>query len=340
VRFEPAYPFPGSPGSVKVNDLSPTPSGRHYAAYVTTRVRITEPLAAEFGLRWDDDTYTPQGNEQFGPRVNVVYQAAPRTRLRASWGIYQQSQGINELQVEDGVDRYFRPQRAYHEILGLEQGLPSSFTLRLEGYIKDYRDLRPRFESLYDPTSIIPELRWDRIAIAPNSARAEGVEFLLTRKSASPWNGWLNYAWSRVVDRENGTDTRRSWDQTNNVGGGITWSEGGWQATIAGTYHTGWPTTPVRVIGTTPGAQSVVVGPRNASRLRSYASVDARVSRDFSLPRGTLNVYAELTNAFDRQNPCCTEFSYETTADGAIVLDREYRNWLPLVPNVGLLWRF
>ncbi len=340
VHFEPGYPFPDSGGITRSNDLSPTPSGKHYALYATTRVRVADPLVAEFGLRWDDETYTPEGNDQLGPRVNLLYQVAPATLLRASWGMYQQSQGINELQVEDGVDRFFRPQRATHEILGLEQGLPQGFNLRLEGYIKDYDKPALRFESLYDPTSLVPELRWDRVAIWPGSSRSKGVELLLTRRSDSPWNGWFNYAWSRVYDRSNGKDTLRSWDQTNNLGGGVTWSDGGWQATLAATYHTGWPTTPVRFVGTVPGEQTVSIGPRNASRLNSYASVDARVSRDFVLPRGTLNVFAEVTNVLDRQNHCCTDFSYETEDDGTAVLEHVYRNWLPLIPNVGVLWKF
>jgi hypothetical protein len=340
VRFEPGYPFPGGGGITRTNDLSPTPSGHHYALYATTRVRIADPLTAELGLRWDDETYTPEGNDQLGPRVNLLYQVAPRTLLRASWGIYQQSQGINELQVEDGVDRFFRPQSATHEILGVEQGLPQGFNLRVEGYIKDYDHPALRFESLYDPTSLVPELRWDRVAIRPGSSRSTGVELLLTRKSDSPWNGWFNYAWSRVYDRRDGKDTLRSWDQTTNLGGGITWSDGGWQATLAATYHTGWPTTPVRIVGTVPGEQTVSVGPRNATRLSAYASVDARVSRDFALPRGTLNVFAEVTNVLDRQNHCCTDFSYETGEDGTVVLEREYRDWLPLIPNVGVLWKF
>jgi hypothetical protein len=340
VRFEANYPFPGDPVTTKVVDLSPKPSGAHYALYATTRVRLAAPLTAEFGLRWDDETYTPDGNDQFGPRINLVYQATPTTRLRASWGTYQQSQAINELQVEDGIDRFFRPQRAYHQIVGLEQGLPSGFTLRIEGYRKDYSNLKPRFESLYDPTSIVPELRWDRIEIAPHSARAEGAEFLLTRKSSSPWNGWLNYTWSKVYDRENGTDTPRSWDQRNNIGGGLTWTDGPWQATLAGTYHTGWPTTPVRLVGSVPGEPTVVVGPRNAARLQAFASVDLRISRDFALPRGTLNVFAEATNLLSRSNPCCVDFGYDTAEDGTVELDRQYRNWLPLVTNVGVLWRF
>ena len=47
VHFEPGYPFPDSGGITRTNDLSPTPSGQHYALYATTRVRIADPLAAE-----------------------------------------------------------------------------------------------------------------------------------------------------------------------------------------------------------------------------------------------------------------------------------------------------
>jgi outer membrane cobalamin receptor len=340
VRFEPDYPFPGSPGRVTVNELEPEPSGAQYTAYVTSRFRVTDPLTAEVGLRWDHETYGPDGGNQLAPRVNLMYQAAPRTRLRASWGRYQQAQGINELQVEDGVDRFFRPQYAYHEILGIEQGLPQDLTLRVEGYIKSYRDTMPRFESLYDPTSLVPELRWDLVEIEPASARAEGVEVLLTRRSASPWNGWFNYTWSRVTDRENGTDTPRSWDQTNNFGAGVTWTDGRWQATLAGVYHTGWPTTPLRLVARESGVSEWEAGPRNAERLGSFASVDLRISRDFVLRRGTLNVFVEATNLTDRANHCCTDFRFEQAGDGSIELDREYRDWLPLVPNLGVLWKY
>jgi hypothetical protein len=33
------------------------------------------------------------------------------------------------------------------------------------------------------------------------------------------------------------------------------------------------------------------------------------------------------------------DFSY-AYPDGTLELDREYRHWLPLVPSVGVLWRF
>ena len=331
VVFEPGFPFPGSGGRVVEQALDPEPSGEHVALYATSRVLLTDRLAAEFGLRWDEQSYGADADDQLGPRVNVAYLLGATTRVRASWGRYQQFQGINELQVEDGVEDFFPAQQADHWIVGVEQDLPAGFSLRIEGYRKDYRQLKPRYESLFDPLSLVPELRWDRVRIAPDTARAEGTELLLTRKTANPWNGWLNYAWSRVRDRVDGAEVPRSWDQSHSAGGGLTWAAGAWQATLAAAWHTGWPTTPV---------DGLEIGPRNSSRYKDYASLDLRVNRDFALPRGTLSVYAEVTNALDRRNPCCTDFEYRVTSGGTLTVDREYRHWLPLVPSVGVLWRY
>jgi hypothetical protein len=81
--------------------------------------------------------------------------------------------------------------------------------LRVEAYRKDYTDLRTRFESLYDPLSLAPELRWDRVAITPSSALATGAELLLTRRPVDEWSGWLGYALARVTDRTGGAQVRR-----------------------------------------------------------------------------------------------------------------------------------
>jgi hypothetical protein len=339
LNVSPGDPFPGPGPGLHTSHLTPHPSGGHYAAYVTGRVQLTDALTAEVGLRWDEQTYSVDGDNQTGPRINLAYQLAPDTRLRLSWGRFQQFQGINELQVDDGIDDFYAAQWADHSIVGLEQHFGSDVTVRIEAYRKDYGSVMPRFESLYDPVSLVPELRWDKVEIDPDSALAEGVELLLSRKGGQHWNGWFNYAWSRVQDRVDGNDIRRSWDQTGNLGGGVTWSGGPWLATLAGTYHTGWPTTPLDVSGPI-SAPIVAIGQRNSRRLAAYASVDARVSRDIELPRGTLNVFAEVTNAFDRANPCCTEFDLLAGPDDEAILSKSRTNWLPLVANVGVLWRF
>jgi TonB dependent receptor/TonB-dependent Receptor Plug Domain len=338
VTFEPDYPFPGDPGGTIARDVRPTPDGNHIAVYASSRLRVTDRLTAELGARWDEQTYGADADEQFAPRVNLAYELSAATRLRASWGEFQQAQSINELQVEDGVTAFGPTQRAEMIVLGLEQELPAGLELRVEAYDKDYRVLRPRYENLLDPLSLLPELRWDRVRIAPQSARASGVEVLLSRKSASAWNGWLNYAWSTVEDREGGIDTRRGWDQKHAFGGGLSWTSDPWIATLAATWHSGWPTTSVRMAETIDTPPEVLVGSRNDVRLEDFLSIDARLSRTFRLKHGELDGWLEITNLTNRSNPCCVEYS---VLDGPPpVLFKDEDNWLPILPSVGVLWRY
>jgi outer membrane receptor protein involved in Fe transport len=337
--FDAGYPFPGDPAVTVERALAPAPSGDHLAAYVTSRLRLTERLTAELGVRWDEQTYGADSDDQFVPRLNLAFDATRTTRLRASWGRFQQAQGINELQVADGIADFQPAQRVDHVILGLEQALPGELALRVEAYGKEYDRLEARYENLLDPLSLLPELRWDRVRVAPDSARASGVEVLLSRKSGAAWNGWLNYAWSRVEDREDDVDTRRNWDQKHAFGGGISWTSHPWVATLAATYHTGWPTTSVSLAA--PSADEtpeVLLGPRNDSRLKDYLSIDARVSRRFTLPRGELDAFFEVTNLTNHRNPCCVDYQVLDTVPPTLARDDD--NWLQLLPSVGVLWRY
>jgi len=287
-------------------------------------------------LRWDEQSYGVESDDQFGPRINLAWRLDERTRLLASWGRYQQFQGIEELPVEDGIEEFEPAQHADHAIVGIERDLGEAYALRVEAYRKDYSSLRTRYENLFDPLSLAPELRWDRVAIQPSAAEATGVELLLSTHHTAPWNGWVSYAWSRATDREGGRDVRRGWDQSHTVNAGLGWTQGLWQATVVAQYHTGWPVTPIGL----DGAGNVVIGTRNADRYADFASLDARVSYEWPLPRGTLTAHAEVTNAFDRENPCCTDLYYVTDTSGPPRLERDLRHWLPLVPSVGVLWKF
>jgi len=68
----------------------------------------------------------------------------------------------------------------------VEHDFPADLAVRVEAYRKHYSQLKPRYENLFDPLSLVPELRWDRVRIAPDAARAEGVEWLLTRRGPGP----------------------------------------------------------------------------------------------------------------------------------------------------------
>jgi len=92
----------------------------------------------------------------------------------------------------------------------------------------------------------------------------------------------------------------------------------------AGEVHTGWP-------------RSLVTSELNALRYSVFHTLDFRVSRDFDLRRGTLTAFLEVTNLYNRDNPCCTEYSIQPGL-GELVGTEKY--WLPVVPSLGVVWRF
>lgn len=342
VRFEPDFPFAGSPALQRRRAVSLHPDGYELSAYWDSRFELNRLWTLQAGLRVDTQTYDGSDDaEQWSPRLSVLYNAGARTRLRASWGRFHQSQGINELQVEDGIDRFYPAQQADHSIFSLEHGFGAGLDLRLELYHKRYRKVSPRFENLFDPLSLLPEMEFDRVMLAPASARADGIELLLNWQPLDSWSGWFGYSWSRAQDRIDGRNVYRSWDQRHAMSVGIAWTRGPWAVTLADVYHTGWPTTQLSLAAAPgPGAAPVVIGPRNALRYADFNSLDFRITRTFTLSRGQLDVFLEASNLLSRANPCCTEYSTVENAAGEWLLDRKIDNWLPLVPAMGVLWRY
>jgi outer membrane receptor protein involved in Fe transport len=341
VRFEAGFPFPASPATHVQRIATPTPDGFESGLWWDARARLGSRWVLQAGLRIDTQTYDGSGDaEQIAPRLNILYELDEATSLRASWGKFFQPQAINELQVEDGVDHFWPAQHAEHLILSFERTLNADLNLRIEAYRKDYGRIRPRFENLFNVLALLPEMEFDRVMVAPDSARAEGVELLLRWRSEGPWRGWLGYSWSRARDLIDGRQAPRSWDQTHAVGLGVSWASGPWTVTVMNTYHTGWPITRLSLEAGPGGAVEPIVGPRNATRLDHYNALDVRIARTFALPRGALDVFVEVNNALSRENPCCIDYRIAQGPDGALVLEEDLDTWLPLVPSIGVLWRY
>ena len=325
-------------------DLTAAPSGPSYALYMSDKWKVAKGTILQFGLRWDDQTYTELSSDsQLSPRFSILHALSPKTELRFSWGRYYQSQGIHELQIEDGVTDFFPAQQADHIIAGISHKLGNNHSVRLELFQKDMNDLRPRFENLYDPLALIPELQPDRVRIAPSGALARGLELSINRTGqALTW--WASYTLAEVTDTVDGVEVPRSWDQRHSLQAGLIWAVNNWDLSLAGHVRSGWPTTSLalqEIIG--PGGETefiAVPGPRNAERLSNFASLDARISRKFDVGRGTIMVFFEVSNLLDRKNICCFDYDLETDENGEEFLESSPDYWLPLLPAVGFLWEF
>lgn len=325
-------------------DLSAAPVGSKFGVYVSDRWKVAHGTIVELGLRWDDQTYTGLvPDSQLSPRFSMLHALSPATELRLSWGRYYQSQGIQELQIEDGVTEFYPAQRADHIIVGLRHNFDDQNSLRLELFQKDMSRLRPRFENLFGPLTLIPEMQPDRVRIAPSDARARGMELSIDHTSRSlAW--WASYTLSKVTDTVDGVREPRNWDQRHALQAGLNWNSDAWDFSLATNVHSGWPTTDLALVDANdPVGEPTFVaipGPRNAERLGTFASVDARISRRFRVGKGTITAFLEVSNVFDRKNLCCRDYDFEEDADGNEVFELSDDYWLPRLPAIGFLWEF
>lgn len=340
VELDLLFDVPGAAHEVeRARSVTARPVGDHYALY--TNVRFGTPLAviADAGVRWDRDTLTPDSSDQLSPRISLLYPYGERWRMRAVWGRFFQAQSISELQVSDGMTQFFPPQRAHHLIGSIEYRHDNGVEARLEAYRKDYRRVRPRFENLLNTFVLLPELKPDRIRIAPARAIAMGMELTLRRDAGQPLSWWLSYSRSSVKDYFASMSTPRSWDQRHLFNGGIAWRGPRWEVSLAGTYHTGWPTSAV-VLRETEPVPLLTTGPRNDRRMHDYRSLDARVARLFRIAgAGVLTVFVEASNILNRSNDCCVEYELEDEEED-LRLDINTLAYLPITPSLGFVWRF
>jgi outer membrane cobalamin receptor len=321
------------------------PAGTSVGLYAAWRARVTPNLATELGVRFDRQSYV-DGGRQIGPRFNTVWQPGERTQLRFAVGRYYQSQRIHELQIEDGEMEFFPSEASDQAEMTFQHDLLNGLGVRVDAYYRELSDLRPRYENLFEPIELFPETSMDRIRIAPDEAILTGIETLLHGDSRRPLYWWVSYTLSSAEDVIDGDHIPRSWDQRH-AGKfliGHRWGEH-WSLSLAGTVHTGWPTTPVtgEVVIDEDGEIEIepVLGERNSIRFPTYARLDLKARRSFGLPRGRLWLTLEVVNVTDRDNVCCIdEHEFDLQPDGSVDVHTLYQNWLGITPTFSILWEF
>ncbi len=329
---------------------------KQYSGYFSDRYRPFDALTLELGLRYDEHTLTDDA--KFSPRLNLVWAAGKASALRLAWGHFYQSQRPYELQVEDGVHTLATAERTEQRVVGFERTFAkkSNLLLRIEAYQREVTDPRPRYENIYQPVEIFPEIEPDRVQFAPESSESYGFEVFVRGRLGKRVDWWANYAYSRVQDRIDGADVVRRIDQPHALSFDVNYQAGKhWNLNVAWQYHTGWPITPLSAVleedGVTPeGGQRedgeleavAVLGPINSARLPDYHRMDLRASREWQTDRGTLGFFLEIQNLYDRKNVAGLDpdFEFEEGPDGQpdIVISREI--WGRILPSFGITWQF
>ena len=322
------------------HSIHSSPRGLTGHAYGSARFRPLPRIAVEAGLRWDYRGYaagTPR--HQLNPRLSLGVELRPRTVLRLAAGVFSQSQEIHELQVEDGLDVFQNPQRANHLVVSLNHRYATlGLSLGLAAYRKDFRRLALRYENLFNPLVLLPEIAADRIAVQPSRARAAGVELTLQWEPSAQLQGWLSVSRSKAEDLASGQWIKRRWNQSYALAAGAIWTGDSWSASAAVRVHPGWHST--RLPAAFAPEQTLDLQ-WNESRLRRYVSIDLRLSRAWDWESHALSVFIEAANVLDRKNIGGIDYTlsasdsphaYDVTSEDVAVL--------PYAPSLGFRWRF
>jgi hypothetical protein len=245
--------------------------------------------------------------------------------------------------VANGSTRLAGPERAEHRVIGIERRLGSDLDLRVELYERTTYDPRPRWENVSESYDVFPETNWDKVLFRPTRANARGVELLAERRGAHAWQWTASYAWAEATETIAGREVPRSRDQRHTFSCNVSYQPNArWCLSAAWQFHTGWPFSE-ETITSTPVAGGIAIrrnfgAPYNA-RLPSYHRLDLRATRFFPLRHGTLRVFVDVFNAYNRVNV----YRYDDQAgfdNGRMVVSREVEKLFPLLPSAGVVWEF
>ncbi len=320
-------------------DITLDTSGWSGGGYAQVDWQISQRLTLQPSLRWDvQDYYIELGTEQqLSPRLGVSYQWNDATQLRLSLGRFHQQEGIQEIQVIDGLTTFFKPQYSDQLVAGIEW---RSEKLELSGelYYKRYGDLKGRFENIFNPFVLLPEMEPDRVGLLPDRAVAKGADMDLKVSLAEALSAYFRYSFMDARDQIDGKWVDRRWSQQHTINTGIVWQKETFSIALGATWHSGWRSTlmPSFVAEDETVAVSSVL---NNTELDDYFSLDINIRKHWIFPRCRVEVYADIVNLTDRKNQAGIDFDIEEV-EGGYDLSPDGETLLGRVPSVGITLSF
>lgn len=352
VYQDPDDPEPPPPGVYPiVTSPRVEKSGTRAAAYVSNRWRPLDPFVLEAGARWDRATWT--GDNDVSPRVSAALRLSPAMNVRLGWGLYRQTQGIDDVAALNGPARWYRSERSDQWTAGWDYGGDAG-RWRIETYWKRGDRLRPVYRNWKGAIDAFPEPNEDRILVFPREQNSRGVEVYFDRPIGRRLTARASYAYSIIdedvlrIENVNGTDLLAydlshpgPQDQRHAANADLTWRSGRWTVNGSFAYHTGWPATLEHLVPVINdnGDPDVAVRPVKlyAARLPDYLRLDLRLSRGWPTRWGDFAASLEVINATNHTNVFGYDY-FRYRDGGQVVLGRGDETWFTIFPSLGLSW--
>jgi len=325
-------------GSLKVEErqISIDREGWSGGVYASLEYELGSGLLVQPSVRWDVQSYYQgKSRNQVSPRLGLVYDLSEALRVRVSIGRFYQPEALHELQVLDGETRYFKAQKSDHFVLGIDwEGEKARFVADI--YYKNYRNQKRRYENIFNPFVLLPELEPDRVQISPDKAFARGLDLDLSYSFSSSLNTTIRYSYMSAKDRLNDVWVPRRWSQKHTFNASLVWERASWIFAAAVTWHSGWRTSQLE-IQYEEGALLAVEEVLNNKNLGPYFSLDISARKHWDVGKTRIEIFTNITNLSDRKNEAGIDYDFEESEEGSGLLLLPDREFLPgLIPSIGI----
>jgi hypothetical protein len=298
------------------------------ALHITPGLRI-DPTFRSVSRRTPVEGQTPQigafqQDVSVEPRLAVRWAVNSRFEVKAAAGLFKRPALPEDASAVFG-NPLLPPARAAHVLVGTSLKVTPTLTFETTAFASSLTDLAVRNPSA---TPLLAEA-----LLAEGAGGAHGVQFSLRQELSARFMGWVSYTLSRS-ERQDHPDARVrafDYDQTHvftavgsyDLGGGFD---------LGGRLRmsTGNPRTPITSASydTRRDVWSPAFGVQNTERIGAFFQLDVRLSKRFELGSSKLDLYLDVQNVTNAQNPEEIVYSPNYRQKGNIV-------GLPILPVLG-----
>ena len=303
--------------------------------WAEARWKPLEGLLVVPGVRSESYVYTDQQvrKRSFNPRLAVRYALTGTVTLKGGVGLYH-GPAINEEPNITFGNPELKAKRSRQYSVGSEWQPTPEYFLSGEVFYNDLSRLIVRSDRLVERDGQqVPENLTNL-----GTGRIYGFELLARRNLTERLFGWVAYTFSKSQRRDRPGAQERLFDndQTHVLTAIASYKlPAGWELGARFRFSSGNPRTPIT------GARRddlsdvfiPIFGPVNSTRLPNFHQLDIRVDKNFIFDAWNLNVYLDLTNAYN--NPAKEGILYNYNYSQSAFLEG-----LPLLPIIGVKGSF
>lgn len=266
-------------------------------------------------------------------RLGLRYAVNDAWTVKGAVGNFHRAPDANEI-LRDFGNPDLGLEQAIQYSMGFEWKITDYLQFDVETFYKDMRSLVSPSDQLIDRAGVATPELFNNGGIG----RVYGAEFFLRHQLANNFFGWLTYTIAKAERKDFGSNTWRRFDndQTHilTLLGSYNlpknWSVGGRFRLVSGNLYT-------PVIGATydagSGSYIRVTGPVNSERQPLFHQLDVRVDKRWVFPAWSLNLYLDIQNLYNRQNPEGNAYSYDFSQSARV-------SGLPFIPAFGIRGEF